>query len=117
MTLKIEEKTIIRNNFLNNITKILEEQGEEVLNVGTNAIAIPTVYNGVETALKIVVSVPNGERGGNGWDCYFEAEQYKIESEEKRLKAEAKAKAKEEKIKKDTERREQARKEKEKRVE
>lgn len=104
-TLTINEKAIVRNTAIAKVAELLDAAEQEVLVVDSNALAIPTTYDGKETAVKIVISVPNGERGGNGWDCYFEAEQYKIEQAEKERKAAEKAKAKAEKIAKDAARR------------
>lgn len=76
----------------------LQEYGFDVLVTGSNAYAIPAVENENETAVKIVFSIPKGERGGNGYDPYEEAQAYTFKQNEKKVKAEKKA----EKTKKET---------------
>lgn len=79
----------VRQNFLQNIIEIFSEKGEEIMQVSTNALAIPTVNElGNEIYLKLTVSIPRGERGGPAYDGHQEAEDYKVESAEKeRIKA------------------------------
>ena len=68
----------------------LEEYGFEVLVTGSNAYAIPNVEDGNETAVKIVFSIPKGERGGAGYDPYEDAQAYAFKQNEKKVKAEKK---------------------------
>ena len=77
--------------------KALEENGYEVLVTGSNAFSIPNVEDGNETAVKGVFSIPKGERGGNGYDPYEEAQAYTFKCNEKEIKAKKKAEKKNEK--------------------
>ena len=51
----------------------------------------PNVEDGNETAVKIVFSIPKGERGGAGYDPYEDAQAYAFKQNEKKVKAEKKA--------------------------
>lgn len=96
MAEKIGEAT--RKSVMEICRKALEENGYEVLVTGSNAFSIPSVEDGNETAVKGVFSVPKGERGGNGYDPYEEAQAYTFKQNEKKVKAEKKA----EKMKKES---------------
>lgn len=86
---KIGEAT--RKSVMEICRKALEENGYEVLVTGSNAFSIPNVEDGNETAVKGVFSIPKGERGGNGYDPYEEAQAYTFKQNEKKVKAEKKA--------------------------
>lgn len=94
----------IRNKFMKAVVDWLEqEQGEEVLRVKSNEIAIPTLdEDGNDEWCVITFKVPTGSReDGEAYDGYGMAEQYTEHEAEKAEKA-AKAKAdKEKKIAKD----------------
>ncbi len=96
MAEKIGEET--RKKIMEVVGLALQEYGFDVLVTGSNAYAIPAVENENETAVKIVFSIPKGERGGNGYDPYEEAQAYTFKQNEKKVKAEKKA----EKTKKET---------------
>lgn len=95
----------VRQNFLESLCTLIEQNGEEAMQVATNAIAVPYVNElGTEIYIKLTVSIPRGERGGAPYNGHEEHESYKIEATEKarvkaqkikdREKAEVKRKAK-----------------------
>lgn len=99
----------IKNRFVEAVTAFLDEQGEEVLRTGSNKIAIPvTDREGNEEFVEIVFKVPLGERDGDPYDGYGEADTYAMKQKQKAEKAEAAAKKKAEKIAKDAKRRAEA---------
>ena len=95
MTEKIGEKT--RKEIMEVVGLALEKYGFDVLVTGSNAYAIPAVEDKNETAVKIVFSIPKGERGGNGYDPYEDAQAYKFKCDNKEIKAKKKAEKKNEK--------------------
>lgn len=86
---KIGEVT--RNSLMSIVAEALDQAGFEVLVTGSNAYAIPNVEDGNETAVKIVFSIPKGERGGAGYDPYEDAQAYAFKQNEKKVKTEKKA--------------------------
>lgn len=90
MAEKIGEKT--RKEIMEVVGLALEKYGFDVLVTGSNAYAIPAVEDKNETAVKIVFSIPKGERGGAGYDPYEDAQAYTFKQNEKKVKAEKKAK-------------------------
>ena len=88
----------IRTKFMAMLTKFLEEQGEEVLRVKSNEVAIPTLdEEGNEEFLVLTFKVPTGSRDdGEAYDGYGVAEQYaeSVVAKEEKAKAEAEKKAK-----------------------
>ena len=88
----------IRNKYLALFTEFLTEQGEEVLKVKSNEIAIPCLdEEGNEEFIVLTFKVPTGSRDdGEAYDGYGVAEQYaeKVKADEERAKAEAEKKAK-----------------------
>ena len=87
----------IKANFMETIKAVLEANGEEVLLVKSGTYSIPWVKDEDEGFINITFSIPKGERGGDGYDGYAEAENYAMETAEKKRKAEerkAKAEAK-----------------------
>lgn len=95
MAEKIGEKT--RKEIMEVVGLALQEYGFDVLVTGSNAYAIPAVEDKNETAVKIVFSIPKGERGGNGYDPYEDAQAYKFKCDNKEIKAKKKAEKKNEK--------------------
>lgn len=96
----------IKNRYVSIVSAFLDEQGEEVLRTGSNKIAIPvTDSEGNEEFVEIVFKVPLGERGGDPYDGYGEAESYTLKLKEKAEKAKAAEKKKAEKIAKDAKKR------------
>ena len=98
----------IRNRFLKMFTEILTEQGDEVLRVKSNEIAIPTLdENGDEEFIVITFKVPTGSRDdGEAYDGYGMATQFAEQSQAKAEKAKAEAEKKARKIAKDKAQRE-----------
>ena len=81
-----------RDKYYALIKNALVEMGEDALEVATNKLAFPIVDSeGNELSIMVTVSVPTGQRGGEGYDCYAEAEAYAIDKAEKEAKAKAKA--------------------------
>ena len=95
----------IKVQFLESVTEFLEKNGEEVLRIGSNEIAVPVVdKEGNERWLNLIFKVPTGSRDGEAFDGYSMAEDYQMKLAEKEAKAkkdkakrEAEAKAKAEK--------------------
>ena len=98
----------IRNRYLALISEYLTAQGEEILRVKSNEIAIPCLdEEGNEEFIVMTFKVPTGSRDdGEAYDGYGIAEQYAegVVAKEEKAKAEAEKKAK--KIAKDKAQRE-----------
>lgn len=87
---------ITRTQIMEVIKTALNAAGYDVLKVGSGAFGVPAVEGENETAVKIVVQVPKGERGGAGYDVFEDAQAYafKCEEAEKKRKKKAEDKAK-----------------------
>lgn len=98
----------IRAKFMKAITDYLTAQGEEVLRVKSNEIAVPTLDSeGNEEFLVLTFKVPTGSRDdGEAYDGYGVAQQYAESQAEKQEKAKADAEKKAKKIAKDKAQRE-----------
>jgi len=98
----------LRNKFLEKITKLLADEGEEILATGSNEIAIPTLDSeNNDEYIVITVKVPTGSRDGDAYDGYAMAEDYRrrvAAAKEREEKAKAE---KERKIARDNAMREQ----------
>lgn len=93
---------LLRQTYTNKIAEFLRQEGEEVLQVGTNEIAIPCVdEERNDQFCCFIIKVPTGTRDGDVYDAYAEAESYRIKQAEKKEKAEQAAKIKAEKIARD----------------
>ena len=89
---------VLRADYVKRLAEILKEEGEDVLVVGSNEIAIPVVDGeGEEQYVVFKVQIPSGSRDGDAYDGYAMAEDYAMKQ---RNKAEKAAKAAEEKAKK-----------------
>ena len=88
-TKKIGETT--RAQIMEICKAALIEKGYDVLQVASGSYGVPAVENGEETATKIVFQIPKGERNGNGYDVYEDAQAYAFKQNEKKVKAEKKA--------------------------
>lgn len=99
------ERELIRNAYLTRIMDYLESNGEEVLRVKSNEIAIPVVgCEGNEDFLVITFKVPTGaNKGADPYDGYSEAEDYEMKLKEKAEKAKALAEKKAKKVARDEE--------------
>lgn len=98
----------IRQKFMTAVTEWLTAQGEEVLRVKSNEVAIPTLdEEGNEEFLVLTFKVPTGSRDdGEAYDGYGVAQQYAESAEAKREKAKIEAEKKAKKIAKDKAQRE-----------
>ena len=89
---------VLRADYVKRLMEMLKEDGEDVLVVGSNELAIPVVDGeGEEQYVVFKVQIPSGSRDGDAYDGYAMAEDYAIKQ---RNKAEKAAKAAEEKAKK-----------------
>ena len=98
----------IKARFLNGIVEHLTNCGEEVLQVKSNEIAVPVLDStNEERWLVVTFKVPIGERGGEAYDGYSEAESFQMKQAEKAIKtAEKEAKAAKEKAKREAKKKE-----------
>ena len=99
----------IRNRYLALISEYLTAQGEEILRVKSNEIAVPCLdEEGNEEFIVLTFKVPTGSRDdGEAYDGYGMAEQYAESVAEKEEKAKIEAEKKAKKIAKDKAMREQ----------
>lgn len=92
----------LRAQYVELITKLLTDSGEEVLRVKSNEIALPVVdRDGDDSYVVITLKVPTGSRDGDPYDGYGEAESYAISVRQKAEKAAADAEKKAKKIARD----------------
>jgi hypothetical protein len=98
----------LREKYLEILSEVLNDNGEEVLRTGSNEIALPCVDDeGNDKFVVLTVKIPIGSRDGDAYDGYSMAEEYAIKC---KLKAETVAKKeaeKKKKIERDTKRRSQ----------
>ena len=99
------ERELIRADFLDKVSRFLFENGEEVLRVKSNEIAIPVVgCEGNEDFIVINFKVPTGaNKGTEPYDGYALAEDYVHNLAEKERKAEERKAEKTCKIERDKE--------------
>ena len=99
------ERELIRNEFLSRVSDYLQSNGEEILRVKSNEIAIPVVgCEGNEDFLVITFKVPTGaNKGADPYDGYSEAEDYEMKLKEKAEKAKVLAEKKAKKVARDEE--------------
>lgn len=92
----------LRAQYIELLTKLLTDSGEEVLRVKSNEIALPVVdRDGDDSYVVITLKVPTGSRDGDPYDGYGEAESYAMNVAAKAEKAKADAEKKAAKIAKD----------------
>lgn len=92
----------LRAQYVELLTKLLADSGEEVLRVKSNEIALPCVdRDGEDSYVVITIKVPNGSRDGEPYDGYGEAESYSLSVKQKTEKAAEVAEKKARKIAKD----------------
>ena len=92
----------LRAQYLELVSKLLGDGGEEVLRVKSNEIAIPCVDSeGEDAYVVITVKVPTGSREGDPYDGHGEAESYAMLCKQKAEKAAVDAEKKARKIAKD----------------
>ena len=98
----------IRYKYIKAVADYLTEQGEEVLMVGSNEIALPCVDSeNNDEFLVITFKVPTGSRDGDAYDGYSMAEDYAIKLRNDAEKAEKAKAERERKIARDKAMREQ----------
>ena len=98
----------IKATFLPLVSESLSQLDYDVLRVGSNEIAIPTLDEEKnEKWVVITVKVPTGSRDGEEYDGYSLAEEYEMKQKEKIEKAKATAEKKAKKIAEDKRKREE----------
>ena len=100
------EREVLKAEYLKAISDYLREnQGDEILRVKSNEIAIPVVgCEGNEDFIVITVKVPTGaDKGMTPYDGYEMALDYEMKLKDKEEKAKANAEKKAKKIKRDEE--------------
>ena len=105
------ERELLREEFLRRVIDGFLADGEEVLRVKSNEIAIPVVgCEGNEDFIVVTVKVPTGaNKGLEPYDGYEMAQDYEMKLAEKDRKAKENAEKKAKKIAKDKEIRERKR--------
>ena len=92
----------LRAQYIELLTKLLAEGGEEVLRVKSNELAIPCVdKDGEDNYVVITIKVPTGSRDGDPYDGYGEAESYAMSVKQKAEREAEKEKEKQKKIARD----------------
>lgn len=92
----------LRVRYVDVLTQLLTNEGEEVLQVGSNVLAFPCVdTEGNDEYIEITIKVPTGGRDGEIYDGYALAEDYKLHCAQKAEQAKIAAEKKAAKIAKD----------------
>lgn len=98
----------LRADYLTKLSKYLADNGEEVLQTGSQEVAIPCVDSeGNDEYIVITIKVPTGSRDGEAYDGYAVAEEYRLRVEKQKETAERLKAEKEKKIARDKAMREQ----------
>lgn len=99
----------VRSAFMTKIRESLEQDGNEILQTGSQEIALPIVSDDHEDEgwLVITFKIPKGSRDGDIYDGYSMAEDYKLKQAEKAKKKRIAAEKKAAKIAKDKKMREE----------
>lgn len=98
----------LRADYLTKLSKYLVDNGEEVLQTGSQEVAIPCVDSeGNDEYIVITIKVPTGSRDGEAYDGYAVAEEYRLRVEKQKETAERLKAEKEKKIARDKAMREQ----------
>ena len=78
--------------YLGEVAEFFVKNGEEVLQVASNEIAMPIVdEDGNEKWMVVTFKIPTGSRQGEAYDGYSMAEDYQMKLANKEIKAKAKA--------------------------
>jgi hypothetical protein len=97
----------LRADYLTKLSKYLVDNGEEVLQTGSQEVAIPCVDSeGNDEYIVITIKVPTGSRDGEAYDGYAVAEEYRLRVEKQKETAERLKAEKERKIARDKAQRE-----------
>jgi CheY-like chemotaxis protein len=103
--MSISQKQIdanLREKYVEIVSQLLEREGEEVLVIKSNEIALPVIdEQGNDSFVTLTIKVPTGSREGDAFDGYELAQDYKQKLEQKAIKAEKRAKEKAKKIERD----------------
>lgn len=91
----------VRARYLTQVSEFLVQNGEEVMQIGTNEICIPIVEDGEEGFLTFTFKVPTGSRDGEPFDGYSMKEDFEIKMKNKAEQAQKSAEAKAKKIARD----------------
>jgi hypothetical protein len=92
----------LRAQYVELLTKLLADGGEEVLRVKSNELAIPCVdKDGEDNYVVVTIKVPVGSRDGDPYDGYGEAESYALSVKQKAERDAEKEKEKQKKIARD----------------
>ena len=92
----------LRAQYVELLTKLLADGGEEVLRVKSNELAIPCVdKDGEDNYVVVTIKVPVGSRDGEPYDGYGEAESYALSVKQKAERDAEKEKEKQKKIARD----------------
>ena len=98
----------LRADYLAKLVEYLTEKGEEVLQTGSQEVAIPCLDSeGNDEYIVITVKVPTGSRDGDAYDGYAMAEEYRIKLANAKEREEKAKAEKERKIARDKAMREQ----------
>ena len=98
----------LREEWVKKVSALLENEGEEVLLVKSNEIALPVLDElGDEKYVVLTIKVPSGTRDGDAYNGHELAQDYTHKLEQKAIKAEKRAAEKEKKIARDKKLREQ----------
>lgn len=98
----------LRTQFMSKISDFLKAEGEEVLVVGSNEIALPCVdAEGNDEFMVLTFKVPLGSRDGDTYDGYGMARDYEMHLKDKEEKAKVAAEKKARKIEADRKMREE----------
>lgn len=114
-TTQKQRDAVLREKYLTQILDMLTSNDslDDVMRTGSGTISFPVLDDEQnERFVELTVKIPTGERGGEGYDGYAEAEAYKNSLAAKAQKEAEAAEAKAKKIAKDAALREQKRKEK-----
>lgn len=92
----------LRAQYVELLTKLLTDGGEEVLRVKSNELAIPCVdKDGEDNYVVVTIKIPVGSRDGEPYDGYGEAESYALSVKQKAERDAEKEKEKQKKIARD----------------
>ncbi len=97
----------VRAHYMELISSFLTSSGEEVLQAGSNELALPCVDSeGNDKFIVLTFKVPTGSRDGDAYDGYAMAEAFKMKEAEKAEKAKVAAAKKAAKVERDKKARE-----------
>lgn len=92
----------LRTKYTEKLVEWLKAADEDVLQVGSNEIAIPTIdEEGYDQYVVFTIKVPTGDRDGNIYDAYERAQEYTMKVAAKKEKAARAAELKAAKIARD----------------